>query len=42
MDGCPILELDIAYKFNPRMNLRTDIGFGTNSTGFYFDSNEAY
>jgi outer membrane protein assembly factor BamA len=34
----------IGYRFQvqPRMNLRIDIGFGSESRGFYFNFNEAY
>jgi hypothetical protein len=37
-------NIGIGYRFQvqPRMNLRIDIGFGTESQGFYFNFNEAY
>jgi hypothetical protein len=37
-------NIGVGYRFQvqPRMNLRIDIGFGTESRGFYFNFNEAY
>jgi hypothetical protein len=31
-----------SLQVQPRMNLRLDFGFGTESRGFYFNFNEAY
>jgi hypothetical protein len=38
----PSLGVGYRLQVQPRMNLRIDIGFGTESRGFYFNFNEAY
>jgi hypothetical protein len=38
----PNFGIGYRLQVQPRMNLRIDFGFGTNSTGFYFNFNEAY
>ena len=30
------------FEFKPKMNIRLDLGFGQNSTGFYFQVGEAF
>jgi hypothetical protein len=38
----PNLGVGYRVQVQPRMNLRIDIGFGTESQGFYFNFNEAF
>ena len=38
----PSVGIGYRLQVQPRMNLRIDIGFGTESQGFYFNFNEAY
>jgi hypothetical protein len=38
----PNFGIGYRLQVQPRMNLRIDIGFGTESQGFYFNFNEAY
>lgn len=38
----PNFGIGYRLQVQPRMNLRIDIGFGTESRGFYFNFNEAY
>jgi outer membrane protein assembly factor BamA len=38
----PNIGIGYRLQVQPRMNLRIDIGFGTESQGFYFNFNEAY
>ena len=40
----PQANMGIGYRFElqPRMNLRIDIGFGTESAGLYLGFNEAF
>jgi outer membrane protein assembly factor BamA len=38
----PNFGVGYRLQVQPRMNLRIDIGFGTDSQGFYFNFNEAY
>ena len=38
----PNFGIGFRFEVEPRMNLRLDLGFGKNSTGFYFNFNEAF
>ena len=38
----PVVGIGYRLEVQPRMNLRIDFGFGLESTGFYFNFNEAY
>ena len=38
----PNFGLGYRFEVQPRMNLRVDFGFGKESTGFYFNFNEAF
>jgi hypothetical protein len=38
----PCVGIGYRFQVQPRMNLRIDFGFGLESTGFYFNFNEAY
>jgi len=38
----PCVGIGYRFQLQPRMNLRIDFGFGLESTGFYFNFNEAY
>jgi hypothetical protein len=38
----PNIGIGYRLQVQPRMNLRIDIGFGTETRGFYFNFNEAY
>jgi hypothetical protein len=41
-DWLPCVGIGYRLEVQPRMNLRIDFGFGLESTGFYFNFNEAY
>ena len=41
-DWLPCFGLGYRLTVQPRMNLRIDYGFGTESQGFYFNFNEAF
>ena len=38
----PNAGLGYRFEVQPRMNVRVDIGFGRETSGFYFNFNEAF
>ncbi|MGL5043526.1 MAG: BamA/TamA family outer membrane protein, partial [Plesiomonas sp.] len=41
-DWLPNAGIGYRFEFKPRVNIRFDLGFGKNTSGFYFHVNEAF